>query len=1441
MGSLKRLSLSFAPSHDRDGREGDSAFRGFLTNETDEMSRKNSLACAAPDAQSASRPATGTSTTTSTGIEKLQSHSVPMLSSTSQEDEPQDHQDGDTTPRPQRFSLLKSRHASEPQLSARYKEHESIAEEPMPPPKIITTAPTQRHDEQSPRKSKDRFLPRTFSSFRKSMVIREEGPVKSGSGSLIPGQHDGSAASAPNLIRAMSHSSPWKERHDVHGMQSPPAYGDEESSALALPINRLSESGGSEGSSGSHKLYAHTTTTHFIETTTTIFKLKRNKKNKSRNKGLLFPLPEKLPPPSSRTSISQNDAGSAHGRESISPSRKSTQGVKWKNDLSRRDTPAESPNASATALTNAPLGSPGPAIARKHSTLSAQPGSTTPTGTLVPPRLGARGRSSTMGSLGRSNERLADPVPSGRNSTSTTGRRSFGDILSQRLRKDSGPPKHGSDRSGSTPGSKANSFQIARDSEPELVYPQREEEDTPASYLEKLEAAVPRGAMATILCKSADDFSKTCLRKYMRGFSYFGESIDISIRKMLMEVVLPKETQQIDRLLMSFADRYHECNPGIFMNADEANFVAFSILLLQSDNHNKNNKRKMTKQDYVKNTQNGKISVAEDILDCFYDNICYTPFIHFDDEIAINNHRLTAPKRKGLIRSKSSEMLRGPVDPYALILDHKLETLRPPLKEVIETEDSYGTAPINSEENHMAFVHAAVLQIVSARSRPDAFTNQATITNPADAQVGLVSIKVAKVGLLWRKSTKKKKAKSPWQEWGVILTDSKLYFFKDIGWVKKLISQYEGQAKITARSAPLVFKPPLTSFEPDAWMSVEDAVALTDSTYRRHKNAFTFIKHGGFEEVFLANTDNDVADWISKLNYAATFTTARVRMRGLLGTNYEGRTIYRKDSEISTTTTASRDNDQPMPIIGKTNPQLAWEIMFYRRQLVSEQISNFDDHVASAQKELDYLLRNARHLLILLPIQQKTRQAIMFAAARMSAKLKWTRKEIWRAKTHRDILIKDLEAEATSAFPASTPPAAARNSTISTPMKATPTKPGQSGLTRTDTDQTARSNMTKSPLAVTPASAGGTRRPSQTVLEHIRTDTTEPPELSLTRRRSASSHVPKSPRQSPRVATDGASPFPARTPSLHTQASQNLSVAGESQAATDAENEESLLREAGMLGGDSTIVTDKDDRRGSEPGKEVSLKHNISHLTHDGSLKERAGSVRRSLQRTLRDSSGHSHIHVPHHTRSRKGKESGSSLAATDDGRSVMSGESEELKRDPTGRFVLHGKKASVITMGPEWQMSTEDRIKLREQMLKEQAVNEDSEPATSKRASLHIDTNMIDAKRKSVDARSTLTDDLSPATGAAGEGVDHIDVGNRKSMADSNRMSLYSAVTTPAGVGDTFHSAESSPRPSRDGEENSNEGKGSTFVKDGLLPGLKSVASLASLRSEVGGKKSGF
>ena len=108
-------------------------------------------------------------------------------------------------------------------------------------------------------------------------------------------------------------------------------------------------------------------------------------------------------------------------------------------------------------------------------------------------------------------------------------------------------------------------FRSLASSVPELIYPKREEGDTPAGYSGEARRSGSSKFNGHHTCARVEMSSQRhALRKYMRGFSYFGESIDMAIRKMLMEVELPKETQQIDRLLGGFADRYYECNPGIF-------------------------------------------------------------------------------------------------------------------------------------------------------------------------------------------------------------------------------------------------------------------------------------------------------------------------------------------------------------------------------------------------------------------------------------------------------------------------------------------------------------------------------------------------------------------------------------------------------------------------------------------------------------------------------------------------------------------------------------------------------------------------------------------------------------------------------------------------------------------------------------------------------------
>ncbi|KAK4694630.1 hypothetical protein P7C71_g2982, partial [Lecanoromycetidae sp. Uapishka_2] len=747
----------------------------------------------------------------------------------------------------------------------------------------------------------------------------------------------------------------------------------------------------------------------------------------------------------------------------------------------------------------------------------------------------------------------------------------------------------------------------------------------------------------------------------------------MSTRKLLMEVELPKETQQIDRVLQAFANRYHECNPGVYASPDEAYFIAFSILILHTDVFNKNNKHKMQKHDYTKNARGQ--GVADEILECFYDNISYTPFIHVEDDLDINGERIVARKSRKKIFSKPStdpmgKPSREPVDPYTLILDNRLDSLRPSLKDVMRLDDHYnylGTAPkLNLANLHKTFFKSGILQIVSSRSRPEAFMSPATMANPAEAHPGVVDIKVTKVGILWRKDMKKKKARSPWQEWGAILTGAQLYFFRDTAWVKSLMHQHNSHHKHGYAGYPVTFKPPLQQFKPDVLMSTEDAVALVDETYKKHKHSLVFVRHGGFEEVFLADNESDMNDWLAKLNYAAAFRTA------------------------------GNSASEPTMQDGNVEVDLASQIQAARRQIMAQKIVEADARLTEGDKQLDIQLRNARHLQILAPIQNKTREQIILAAGGMAAKIKWMRMENWRTRCHRDILAMDLEEdiksggnlhlktdqipslvlaavspegqdiakiESSEGFPVA--PQASPRSDV-TPRPATQPSP-----TRNFNMDDVFTTIHGSPL-------GSNHKPKSSW---------ELPPLSFQPTKSSTKSGPAlEPNQQARHPLV---PQPSsRSVSDNTQPSDRSDVAARLPTPSPriVSNEQAVLQDAGITEPESPPAT-KTKRPETPNGSAISPEKGKAM---DSEVNEARSKIRRSLHRTLRDS------HPPSHHRSKKGKDSVGSAGLAEDNSAVA--DSEGLARG-TGSFTVHGKKASVITFGSEWQsMTPEERLKLRKQ-----------------------------------------------------------------------------------------------------------------------------------------------
>lgn len=696
----------------------------------------------------------------------------------------------------------------------------------------------------------------------------------------------------------------------------------------------------------------------------------------------------------------------------------------------------------------------------------------------------------------------------------------------------------------------------------------------------------------------------------------------------------------------------------------------------------------MQKSDYVRNTRGE--GVSDDILECIYENIAYTPFIHIED--APSHSRQLGKPRRPLFKTASSEHLsrvsREPVDPYTLIMDGKLDSLRPSLKDVMNLEDTYRchgtTGPPDINSLHQAFSKTGILQIVSARSRPDAFM-PASIQNPAESNPGLVDIKVAKVGLLWRKDPRKKRARSPWQEWGALLTFSQLYFFRDVNWVKSLMSQHESHQKEGRRRA-VVFKPPLTEFKPDGIMSTDDAVALVDSGYKKHKHAFLFVRHHALEEVFLANSEDDMNDWLAKINYAAAFRSTGVRTKGMIATNYDAQRnrMSRKASVTSYNSHLSADREPPSP-----NPDndVAEELVTARKELMRQKIRETNEKLFVDQKQLDDLLRNARHLQVLTPVTARAREQVIMAAGRMAAKLKWVRQDIWRNRCYREVLLQDLGNEDEEAKLL----ADERSPHLQIP---------------------ARNTSTSEPGALPQPPATAVQSPSQDTFPQLLSD--EPASVhrvpssqiapSDIRRPSIPTSVTSSDltgRAGRRLSADAGkdraksySPGPAnrleREPSV-LSAGSKIDVASLGSHASKLtspismdDGEERILREAGLL----EVNSSPRGNRPSVTAPEADGEHRgDSSESRQG---EQMSRIRRSLHRTLRDS----HHGQQGHARGKKARDSVSSEVIPGDEPDVKEGEGLSRKAP---QFTVHGKKASIVTFGSEWQnMSPEERLKLR-------------------------------------------------------------------------------------------------------------------------------------------------
>ncbi|KAJ1916322.1 guanine nucleotide exchange protein for ADP-robosylation factor [Mycoemilia scoparia] len=108
-----------------------------------------------------------------------------------------------------------------------------------------------------------------------------------------------------------------------------------------------------------------------------------------------------------------------------------------------------------------------------------------------------------------------------------------------------------------------------------------------------------------------------------------------ALRQFLQAFRLPGESQKIDRFMLKFAERYVMGNPDVFANADAAYVLAYSVIMLNTDLHSAQVKRRMTKDQFIANNRgiNDNSDLPEQMLVAIYDEIGRDEIILKDDPL----------------------------------------------------------------------------------------------------------------------------------------------------------------------------------------------------------------------------------------------------------------------------------------------------------------------------------------------------------------------------------------------------------------------------------------------------------------------------------------------------------------------------------------------------------------------------------------------------------------------------------------------------------------------------------------------------------------------------------------------------------------------------------------------------------------------------------------
>ncbi|XP_048361528.1 PH and SEC7 domain-containing protein 1 isoform X2 [Sphaerodactylus townsendi] len=175
-----------------------------------------------------------------------------------------------------------------------------------------------------------------------------------------------------------------------------------------------------------------------------------------------------------------------------------------------------------------------------------------------------------------------------------------------------------------------------------------------------------------------NDFSKMVAGEYLKFFEFTGMSLDQALRSFLKELALMGETQERERVLAHFSQRYYECNPAAISSEDGVHTLTCALMLLNTDLHGHNIGKRMSCSDFIGNLEglNGGSDFPRDLLKALYSSIKNEKLQWAIDEEELRKSlsELADPNPKSIKRvsSSSNPFLDFSQDPSIVTYKHGL-------------------------------------------------------------------------------------------------------------------------------------------------------------------------------------------------------------------------------------------------------------------------------------------------------------------------------------------------------------------------------------------------------------------------------------------------------------------------------------------------------------------------------------------------------------------------------------------------------------------------------------------------------------------------------------------------------------------------------------------------------------------------------------------------